>query len=280
MTRLAPIFLVLFFLSFSPSCLAQHLQTIPVSEKYPDFAEKIHIDGVKDAGKINDHLYRGSQPNEKGVQSLNKLGITLIIDLRDEFRRESSHEKEEAESLGMKFMLIPGNAWSPPSDQQMAQFFAVLAVHPQDTIFVHCWLGGDRTGMLLAAYRIAFEQWSTEKAVAEMHKFRFKSFWHPAMKSYVEEFPDRLATSPTLAPYRHTHESNTALSLPLTPVPSYPPNVTLASFPAYASHRYSSITPLRPNRWRTEEIAACASRPLSNSGNSWGRRLQQSRARP
>lgn len=114
----------------------------------------------------------------------------------------------------MKFALIPGNGWSPPSDNQMAQFFALVAAHPQDTIFVHCWLGGDRTGTFLAAYRIAFQQRPAGKAVAEMHEFHFKSFWHPAMKSYVEEFPNRLATSPTLAPYRHIREPNTALHQP------------------------------------------------------------------
>jgi tyrosine-protein phosphatase SIW14 len=204
--------------------LAQRIQTLPVSEKYPDFAEKIHIDGVKDAGKINDHLYRGSQPNGKGVRNLHKLGITMIVDLRGEFRRESANEKKEADSLGMKFVLIPGNGWSPPTDEQLAQFFAIVAAHPQETIFVHCWLGGDRTGVFLAAYRIAFEQWSADKAIAEMHKFHFKSFWHPALKSYVREFPDRLATSPTLAPYRHAHEPSTALlSLhELTPQVSFP----------------------------------------------------------
>jgi protein tyrosine phosphatase (PTP) superfamily phosphohydrolase (DUF442 family) len=214
MIRAPSLFSFLFFLSFSASCFAQCVQTIPVSDKYPDFAEKIHIDGVKDAGKINDHLYRGSQPNAKGVRSLQKLGITMIVDLRGEFRRESAHEKEEAESLGIKFVLIPGNGWSPPRDEQIAQFFAFIAAHPQDTIFVHCWLGGDRTGVFFAAYRIAFEQWTAEKAVAEMHQFHFKSFWHPAMKGYVEEFPDRLATSPTLAPYRHIRAPETALRLP------------------------------------------------------------------
>ena len=77
--------------------------------------------------------------------------------------------------------------------------------------------------MFLAAYRITFEQWSAEKAVGEMHEFHFKSFWHPAMKSYVEEFPDRLATSPTLGPYRHMHEPNTALlQQPFSPSTSVP----------------------------------------------------------
>ncbi len=102
----------------------------------------------------------------------------------------------------MQFVLIPGNGWTPPTDEQMAQFFAIIAQQPEHTIFIHCWLGGDRTGVFLAAYRIAFEHWTPEQALQEMHQFHFKSFWHPAMRAYVRKFPERLATSPALAPYR------------------------------------------------------------------------------
>jgi tyrosine-protein phosphatase SIW14 len=210
MTRFPLGFSFLFFLSFSPLCSAQLPQTIPVSEKHPEFAEKIHIDGVKDAGKLNAYLYRGTQPTNKGLHSLKKLGVTMIIDLRGEFRRESSHERREAESLGMKFVLLPGNGWSPPTDKQMAEFFSLISERPERKIFIHCWLGGDRTGVFLAAYRIAFDHWSSQHALEEMHAFHFKSFWHPAMKKYVRTFSKRLATSPTLAPYRHFHESAVA----------------------------------------------------------------------
>jgi len=218
----------LFFLSFSAWCSAQQVEVIPVSEKHPEFAEKVHIEGVKDAGKLNAHLYRGTQPSGKGLRSLHKLGVTTIIDLRGEFRRESSNEKKGAESLGMKFVLIPGNGWSPPTDKQMAEFFALVSEHSDQKIFIHCWLGGDRTGVFLAAYRIAFDRWSAEHALEEMHAFHFKSFWHPAMKKYVREFPHRLATSPTLAPYRHAPES--AAYAPAAPAESIP-QLTLLPMP-------------------------------------------------
>ncbi len=159
-------------------------------KKNPEFAEKIHIDGVKDAGKLNDHLYRGTQPNEHGLRALKKLGVTMIVDLRGESRRESTHGKKEAQVLGMQFVLIPGNGWTPPTDEQMAQFSAIIAQQPEHTIFIHCWLGGDRTGVFLAAYRIAFEHWTPEQALQEMHQFHFKSFWHPAMRDYVRKFRD------------------------------------------------------------------------------------------
>src|SRR5215475_646478 len=190
------------FLTFPP-CLSRQKSEIPsVSQKNPAFAEKIHIEGIKDAGKLNDHLYRGTQPDKKGFTDLRKLGVTTIVDLRGEFTHNSDHEKKQVEQLDMKYILIPGNGWTPPSDKQMAQFFAAIAEHPRQRIFIHCWLGGDRTGVFLAAFRIAFDHWTPEQALAEMGEFHFKSFWHPAMKDYINHVPKRLATSEVLAPYR------------------------------------------------------------------------------
>jgi len=212
MNGLRSAFLIFVFLSFPQFFSAQQLQTASVSKNHPEFARQIHIEGVKDAGKLGPHLYRGTQPNKKGLRNLRKLGVTTVVDLRGEFRRESKKEKKESEALGMHFVLIPGNGWSPPSDKQMAEFFSIVAERPQRTIFIHCWLGGDRTGVFLAAYRIAFDHWSPEHALEEMHAFHFKSFWHPAMKKYVKAFPKRLETSRELAPYRTAEEPHAAFN--------------------------------------------------------------------
>jgi protein tyrosine phosphatase (PTP) superfamily phosphohydrolase (DUF442 family) len=168
----------------------------------PAFAEKIHIHGISDAGKVNEYLFRGSQPNKEAISELHKLGVTLIVDLRGESKRRRDQEHEQAKSLGMRFVNISGNGWSPPTDQQIAQFFALIRERPPQKIYVHCWLGGDRSGLFLASYRIAFDHWTPDEALQEMKAFHFKSFWHPAMKSYVRKFPERLATSKSLAPYR------------------------------------------------------------------------------
>jgi protein-tyrosine phosphatase len=201
MARFALCFLSLLFLSLFPAPCAQTVENTVAAQRRA-FAEKIHIEGVANAGKLNDHLYRGTQPDERGVEELKKLGVTTIVDLRGESRGTSEHELQEAHSLGMQFVLIPGDGWAPPSDEQMAQFFSVLAERPKHTIFVHCYFGSDRTGVFIAAYRMAFEHWTPGQALAEMYAFHFKGFWHPAMKEYIRKFPERLAASPALAPYR------------------------------------------------------------------------------
>lgn len=198
-----------FFLMTAPLIFAQQSEPHSPSKKKPPIAEKIHLDGVSDAGKINAHLYRGSQPSQQGVESLRKQGVTTIIDLRGEFHKQSAGEQKHAESLGMKFVLIPGDGWSNPSDKQLAEFFNTLAQQPPQTVFVHCWHGEDRTGVFIAAYRIAFDHWTAEQAVAEMHAFHFNSFFHPNMESYVKHFPAHLAASKELAAYGNLTPSAT-----------------------------------------------------------------------
>jgi protein tyrosine/serine phosphatase len=180
----------------------------------PQNAEKLSVPGLKDLGKINDHLYRGAQPGEKGLKQLReKLDVDTIVDLRGEFKFILlSRERKQAKALGMEVVSIPGNGWSPPTDKEIAEFFALIQQRPQRHIFVHCWLGGDRVGDFIAAYRIAFNGWTADQAIREMHMFHFKSHWHPAMEKYVRKFPERLATSPALAPYRHVQIAKDAES--------------------------------------------------------------------
>jgi hypothetical protein len=65
-------------------------------------------------------------------------------------------------------------------------------------------LGGDRDGIFIAAFRIAFDGWPAEQAIQEMRAFHYEQFWHPNMKAYIKHFPERLANSPELASFRRT----------------------------------------------------------------------------
>ena len=190
-------------LATAPLCAANSPQHHAKKNPQPAFAEKIQIPGISDAGRVNEFLYRGSQPHEQGIEELHKLGITLIVDLRGEFRGARESERREAEQYGMRVISIPGNGWSPPTDEQVAQFLSLFQEHPRQRIYVHCWFGGDRSGVFLAIYRITFEHWTPQRAVQEMKAFHFKGFWHPAMTRYVKEFPQRLNESPDLVRFRN-----------------------------------------------------------------------------
>jgi len=172
----------------------------PVTQ--PAYGQKLHVAGIPNAGKISDLLYRGAQPKEVGLSELKMLGINTIVNLRAEDPEKVAWERKHAESLGMRFVHIPVSGWSPPTNEQIIQFLSLLRSEPRQKIFVHCRFGDDRTSVFIATYRMAFEKWPAEQALKEMYFFGFNGFWHPAMKSFIRDFPGRLASAPALAPIR------------------------------------------------------------------------------
>jgi protein tyrosine phosphatase (PTP) superfamily phosphohydrolase (DUF442 family) len=200
--------LLLLSLVFVPAA-SMHLfaQTQPQAAAPPvmhsAYAEKLRIPGVPNAGKINDHLYRGAQPRDPGLVELKKIGITTIVDLRGEDPAKIAWEQKTSESLGIRFVHIPVSGWSPPTNEQVAQFLSIFRDKPEEKVFVHCRFGDDRTGVFVATYRMAFEKLPPDQALKEMYHFGFNGFWHPSMISFVRDFPSRLNNAPLLAPFKN-----------------------------------------------------------------------------
>lgn len=164
-------------------------------------AEKLNLAGLSNAGRINDVLYRGAQPSAQGLAALKNLGVTTIVDLRGE-ASEVQWERTKAESLGLRFVSMPLSGWAPPTDRQVAQFLQLFHDAPQEKFFVHCRYGADRTGVLVAAYRISQQSWTVDQAISEMHSFGFHFHWHPAMQTYVRRFPASLIEDSAFAAVR------------------------------------------------------------------------------
>jgi tyrosine-protein phosphatase SIW14 len=198
MKRAAPL-LTLFFLL--PLPFSAQTKALPPSSPTLEssYGQKLQVPGIPNAGKITDDLYRGAQPLEQGLSELKKLGITTIIDLRGEDPEIIAWERKQAESLGMRFVHIPVSGWSPPTNEQVIQFLFLLRDNPGHKIFVHCRFGDDRTSVFIATYRMTYEKWPAEQALKEMYFFGFNGFWHPAMKTFIREFPSRLKSAPALA---------------------------------------------------------------------------------
>jgi tyrosine-protein phosphatase SIW14 len=152
-------------------------------------------------GEATTTLYHGGQPSKSGFRILAKMGIDIVVDQRGS--RDS--ERKIVTDLGMQYVAIPWRC-SFPKDKVFAQFLTLLRKNPGKKIFVHCRVGDDRTGMMIASYRMAQEGWSAEKAEKEMEKFGF-SFTHrrlicPGLSSYEERFPQRFRTSPAFRDLR------------------------------------------------------------------------------
>jgi protein tyrosine/serine phosphatase len=153
------------------------------------------VPGIPNFAEVTPRLYRGGQPDLRGIDALEKIKINIVIDMRGGY---NTKEEEALKKRGMQYVAIPWHC-PFPKDKSFADFLKVMEQNPGKKVFVHCRLGDDRTGMAIAAYRMAEEGWSADEAMNEMKAFGFTSSHHaicPSLAHYEKSFPKRLKTSP------------------------------------------------------------------------------------
>jgi protein tyrosine phosphatase (PTP) superfamily phosphohydrolase (DUF442 family) len=158
--------------------------------------------------RVDDGLYRGAQPGEAGVGELVRLGIRTILDLRSE-GAAVEEERARAEAAGLRHLHVPLPSGGKPDPAVVGQVMGLLNDAAHRPLFVHCRRGADRTGMIIACYRILTQGWTPQQAMDEARAMGL-GWWQLGMKSYIEtacrEGPrasardDVDAQSPTTAP--------------------------------------------------------------------------------
>lgn len=140
---------------------------------------------VRNFDKVNDHLYRGGEPSAVGVGELGAMGIKTIIDLRQKGDGTAA-EKDVADELKIKYINIPLGELSAPSNAEMEHILSLLQDN-SGAIFVHCRRGKDRTGTVVACYRIQHDGWNNERALQEAKEHGMSSL-ERSMRSYILHF--------------------------------------------------------------------------------------------
>jgi tyrosine-protein phosphatase SIW14 len=153
-------------------------------------------EGLPNFHKVNDNLYRGAQPSRDGIQTLRQLGIKTIINLRDDDERARS-EAAVAAAAGLRYFNIAMDNFGRPSDDKVERILAIIEMSENQPVFVHCKRGADRTGTIIAIYRIVHDGWTSEKAKAEADRHGM-IFWQVGMKDYIRDYAKR--HSPKAAP--------------------------------------------------------------------------------
>jgi protein tyrosine phosphatase (PTP) superfamily phosphohydrolase (DUF442 family) len=147
--------------------------------------------GVPRFRQVNERLYRSGQPPDGSLSRLRELGINTIINMRGTSARTRA-EEAEARALGLNFYNVALPNWGRPQDTRVARILQIIAAPESGRVLIHCKEGVDRTGMIVALYRMAHEGWNSQKALAEaeqngMHRTQF---W---MRDYVRDYGDRIA---------------------------------------------------------------------------------------
>jgi len=148
-------------------------------------------------------IYRSGQVRPRDLESISRrYGVKTIICLRG---KEDKRTRKTAQKLGVNLVGLSLTANSPPSLKQTSLVMKILTETPfrpsdySDIIkdqlglepsevklpgpfLVHCAMGADRTGYIIALYRVCFQGWSTYQARFEMLRYfhlprRFPHLW-------------------------------------------------------------------------------------------------------
>jgi len=114
------------------------------------------------------------------------MGVHTVLDLRGTGGR-SSREAEEVKNLGMQYVNIPLDGYQAPTAGQVTKIFALLGDPGAGKIFVHCRRGADRTGTVLAMYRIQHDHWTNQQALDEAKSMKMASS-ERLMRKFVLDF--------------------------------------------------------------------------------------------
>ena len=144
------------------------------------------VQGINNFYRVDEHVYRGAQPTTEGFKYLTTLGVKTVLDLREDDAR-SSLEAQVVTSLGMQYVNVPMSGLTPPTEAETAKILALLEDGKAGTVFVHCWRGADRTGAVIAAYRIDHDHWDNSRALKEALSCGMSFFQFPR-QSYIRKF--------------------------------------------------------------------------------------------
>jgi protein tyrosine/serine phosphatase len=148
---------------------------------------------IKNFGQMDERFYRGAQPKEKDYESLKALGITTVVDLQAE---PKEYERRMVESLGMRYVNIPMETKTYPTNEQVEAFLKLVDDPNTGKFYVHCAGGRHRTGAMGAVYRFTKYNWNYDQVYAEMKKFDFYTSWgHGDYKEFVKDFWTRMQAS-------------------------------------------------------------------------------------
>jgi len=156
------------------------------------------VAGIPNFHQVSSQLLRGAQPTTEGFQNLAKLGVKTVIDLRaaDEL---AAAEKKVVELAGMRFVNIPMRGMHTPTPEQISQVLALFNDGSAGPVFVHCKRGADRTGTVVACYRISHDRWDNERALLEARSLGM-SWLERSMQSFVRKYKPAEAVSASNVP--------------------------------------------------------------------------------
>jgi len=149
------------------------------------FAERMpQARGVAYAAEVHPGLYRGGTPDAEGIAWLRSLGVRTVVNLR---HYHGDTEGAALHAAGMRYERIPLESSDAPEPEKVERFLAIVTDPAARPIYVHCLHGVDRTGAMMAVYRMEVDGWPAARAIAEMEHFGPHALWRD-LSAFVRDY--------------------------------------------------------------------------------------------
>jgi tyrosine-protein phosphatase SIW14 len=123
--------------------------------------------------RVDAKVWRSSQPSGEQFAELKKAGVKEVLSLRSYHSNKEIEKEFTCHHVRMKAGKL--------NDEDMLEALRIL-VEAKEPIVVHCWHGADRTGAVIALYRMVVHRWPRQRAIDELMK--------PEYGHHAETFPN------------------------------------------------------------------------------------------
>ncbi len=144
-------------------------------------------EGIRNFGQVNEHLYRGARPDTAAIHNLKRLGVGTIVNLCVPGELPGQ-EALDAQAHGITYTNVPLKGMGRPTEAQIQTVLAIIE-GASGPVFIHCKHGCDRTGTIIACYRIRHDGWSNQDALKEAKKYGLSRF-ERGMKAAILAYTD------------------------------------------------------------------------------------------
>lgn len=162
------------------------------------WAKPLKLDGMPNLNLVAPHLYRSAQPTAEGFKAARKqLHLQTSLSLR-----ESSKDIDLLVGTGIDNQSVPMNAAHITDAEIISALKIIRAAQDKGPVLVHCLHGADRTGVVIAMYRILYQGWSKSEAIDELKNggFNFHAIFFNIplfiKNADITSFKQALAISP------------------------------------------------------------------------------------
>lgn len=108
-------------------------------------------------------LYRSALPDGDAVPLLNQLGVTTVVNF---YQRSDAEWLKEPD---VHQVHLPFHVDRVKDSEVIAALRSIREAEQQGPVLIHCRHGQHRTGLIAALYRVVYQGWSKQQALAEMY---------------------------------------------------------------------------------------------------------------